>query len=81
MYSSGTNLLPHLGYQQTLPNKDIRLYSKRANVPGLQLADILAHPVKQACLVEQGLISEGPGPFGQRRVAAVKTKVLHWHCY
>ena len=57
-----------------LTSKDIKIRTKAANIAGLQLADILAHPVKQALLREQGLIVDQGDSFGKRIYDAVKTK-------
>lgn len=57
-----------------LTSRDIKLQDKRANIAGLQLADVLAHPVKQACLREQGLITGGGGRFGLELHQSVENK-------
>jgi hypothetical protein len=76
VYQSGTNSLSHDKYQRALSSKEIKLQSKRACIAGLELADMLAHPVKSIYLHRKGLISEPPGPFGVRIHAAVHDKLL-----
>lgn len=60
--------------QQALTSSQLKLKPKTANIAGLQLADILAHPVKQGILRELGHIAQAPPPFAGRllEVAAAK---------
>jgi len=44
------------------------------NIAGLQLADVLAHPVKQSCLLEKGLIPSLSDTFGQKLIKVVDKK-------
>jgi hypothetical protein len=43
-----------------LTSKEIKLKPKNANIAGTQLADLLAYPLKQEILVENGRISDVP---------------------
>jgi hypothetical protein len=74
----------YLGYltpsevQSALTSKEVKLKPKLANIAGLQLADLLAHPVRKVVPVENGL-SAGPlSPFEQRVLAAIDSK---FHCH
>jgi len=64
----------HEHHQRVLTSKDVKLKPKTANIAGLQLADILAHPVKQALLVEKGMIPEPGENFGKLIYAGAKGK-------
>ncbi|MEA1937789.1 MAG: DUF3800 domain-containing protein [Pseudomonadota bacterium] len=66
IYESGTYYHKNEQFQRVLTSKDIKMRSKKDAVPGLELADILAHPVKQVMLVEKGIISEPGENFGKR---------------
>lgn len=66
VYESGTLMFPHEHHQKALTSKDIKLKPKTANIAGLQLADILAHPVKQALLFEKGKIVAPTKTFGRQ---------------
>jgi len=55
--------------------KEIKLQPEHANIAGLQLADVLAHPVKQACLVARGAVPDGGETFGKRVLDAVEEKL------
>jgi hypothetical protein len=57
-------------YQARLTSREIKLKPKSKNVAGLQLADLLAHPAKQRCLVRHGVPEVQESLFG-RRVADV----------
>jgi hypothetical protein len=74
VYESGTLMFSHEHHQRALTSKDVKLQRKSANIAGLQLADVLAHPVKQAFLVEKGVISGYGGTFGKQVYEAVKDK-------
>jgi hypothetical protein len=74
VYESGTLMFPHEHHQKVLTSKDIKLKPKMANIAGLQLADILAHPVKQALLFEKGKITDSSGNFGKQVYEAAKRK-------
>jgi hypothetical protein len=52
-------------HNAVLTSKKIKVKPKEANIPGLQLSDMLAHPVKQAWLAERGVVSQ-VGQFGAR---------------
>ena len=67
-------------FQQALTSRKLKLEKKPANIAGLQLADILAHPVKQSILIEEGRIHEPLGPFAQRLLAAIDKK-FNRHLY
>jgi hypothetical protein len=60
--------------QQALTSKELKLKQKSANIAGLQLADILAHPIREVILVENGLQAEGLSPFAERIVNAIDGK-------
>lgn len=74
VYQSGTLMFGHQHHQRALTSKKLKIQPKVANIAGLQLADVLAHPVKQACLAESGAIPDGPGVFGTRVYEAAKAK-------
>jgi hypothetical protein len=74
VYQSGTLMFGHQHHQRALTSKKLKIQSKVANIAGLQLADVLAHPVKQACLAENGAIPDSGAVFGKRVYEAAKTK-------
>jgi hypothetical protein len=52
-------------YQARLSSREIKLKPKPRNVAGLQLADLLAHPAKQRCLVRHGVSEVQESVFGR----------------
>ena len=68
-------------FQRALTTKQLKLKQKWSNIAGLQLADILAHPVKQMILCEQGRVAKAAiAPFAERLLDAVSPK-LNRHLY
>lgn len=74
VYESGTLLFDYRHHQRALTSRDIKLQAKAANIAGLQLADLLAHPVKQACLLEKQLVADTGEVFGKEICRAVEGK-------
>lgn len=74
VYEGGTIQYPREHHQRALTSKDLKVEPKTANIAGLQLADLLAHPVKQARLATAGLVPAGPREFGQRLYQTILAK-------
>ncbi len=74
VYESGTTYYSHENHQRALTSKDIKIQPKKANIAGLQLADVLAYPVKQALLVQKGLITDPGDVYGKKVYGAVAAK-------
>ena len=74
VYESGTLMFSYEHHQKVLTSKDIKLKPKTANIAGLQLADVLAHPVKQVLLLEKGKIADSGETFGRQIYEAAKEK-------
>lgn len=60
--------------QAALTSKELKLKSKSANIAGLQLADMLAHPVKQWVLRQKRLIYGDLAPFATALMTVVADK-------
>lgn len=67
-------------FQRALTSKQLKVKNKSANIAGLQLADLLGHPVRQAILRDEGRAIEPPAPFAARLMPIVDTKFNH-HLY
>ncbi len=61
-------------FGRALSSKEAKLKKKDANTAGLQLADQLAHPVRQKILFENGRLPGPPGLFGSKIARAIETK-------
>ncbi len=58
LYSDGNRFKSSAFFQQYLTSKEIKIKPKENNIAGLQLADILSHPLKKHTLVQKGLLPE-----------------------
>ncbi|MDD4888641.1 MAG: DUF3800 domain-containing protein [Phycisphaerae bacterium] len=67
-------------FQKALTTRELKLKQKSANISGLQLADLLGHPVKQGILVEKELGVRGVGVFAARLLDVLKGK-YNCHLY
>jgi hypothetical protein len=61
-------------FQRALTSKELKLKKKGANITGLQVADLLAHPVRQAILREKGRLTLPASSFVGRLVEVVEAK-------
>ncbi|MFQ5706146.1 MAG: DUF3800 domain-containing protein [bacterium] len=61
-------------FQSALTSKELKLNQKKANIAGLQLSDLLGHPVKQWVLRQNNLIKKDLAPFAKRLMSIVKNK-------
>lgn len=67
-------------FQSALTSRQLKLKEKKANISGLQLADLLAHPTKQWVLRHYGLIDNSPAPFAERLMKIIEGK-FNRHLY
>jgi hypothetical protein len=65
VYETGTLMFGSEMHQRALTSKEIKMELKRSNIAGLQLADVLAHPVKQMALNSKGVCLERISDFGK----------------
>lgn len=61
-------------FQKPLTSHEIKLKPKSANIAGLQVADLLAYPVKQDILTRWNRISAPEGTFSNDVLLAIKSK-------
>ncbi len=67
-------------FQSALTSRELKLKQKRANISGLQLSDLLGHPVKQWVLRKSNFIEQDLAPFAKRLMPIVKDK-FNRHLY
>ncbi|MGQ9850197.1 MAG: hypothetical protein ACUVSU_09130 [Aggregatilineaceae bacterium] len=79
-YERGAWMIRASAFQAALSSRQLKLKDKRANIAGLQLADILAHPVKLWVLRQYGLVEPGTTAFGQQLVEVAQSK-FNCHLY
>jgi len=80
IYDNGAWMMPPHVFQTALTSRELKLKQKNANIAGLQLADVLGHPVKQWALKRYGLLREALSPFGERLLNTVEPK-FNRHLY
>jgi hypothetical protein len=74
VWESGTHHREATFFQQVLTSKEVKLQKKQANIAGLQVADLLAHPLKQNILQEARVEGISLGLFGMKVCQAVASK-------
>ena len=75
IYNNGTDYLTGQQVRDYLTSKEVKLKKKKANVAGLQLADLLANPSKIDILLEHECqLQNLPGAMTHRINEAVRTK-------
>jgi len=65
-------------FQTAITSRELKVKPKSANIAGLQLADLLAHPCRHDILREFGRITEEPAPFARLLMEAIRDK-FHRH--
>lgn len=70
----GEQYLSREDVEATLTSREAKLAKKAANVAGLQLADLLAHPLTRDVLVAYGRIANRGGPFADQIAAISEMK-------
>lgn len=63
VYDSGTLRFRAGFHARTLTSRDLKLKPKSANIPGLELADLLAHPTKTIVLIQHRIVEPLVGGF------------------
>ncbi len=69
-HKSGTTYFKHEVSQRVLTSTSIKFRTKLANIAGLQLADLLAHPVRQMLLLDKNRIAD-PGDVFWKKICKV----------
>jgi hypothetical protein len=73
-YERGKHFLRRDTARATLTSKQLKLKPKRANIAGLQLADVLAHPLTRDVLVAYRRLPDRGSPFAEQMAEAVTAK-------
>lgn len=74
LYHGGTLFVPVTSWQAHLTSAELKVKPKTANIAGLQVADLLAHPSRRQVLLEHGFMQHGPATFGDRITAVLEGK-------
>lgn len=74
LYEDGTQFLSAQSFQGVLTSRELKLKKKIANIAGLQMADLLAYPIKQDILTKDGIAGVSQGDFGEKLCTSVQSK-------
>lgn len=80
IFERGVWMTPPQTFQEALTSSQLKLKAKSANISGLQLADLLGHPVKQWVLRQNDFIQEEPSMFAKELMKMVAEK-FNRHLY
>lgn len=80
LYRVGTFYRSKDFFQRALTSREIKLKPKSANIGGLQVADLLAYPVKQEILLDRKQISD-PGDVFSKDICKVITSKYNRQVY
>jgi len=80
VYERGAWMTKSATFQAALTSSELKLKPKSANIAGLQLADMLGHPVKQWALKRVGHAVDDLAPFAQRLMGVIEGK-FNRHLY
>jgi len=74
LWRLGTDFLDPKQFQESFTSRQLKVKPKTANVSGLQLADILAHPSRAEILNEEGLLGRNLAPFSMKVIRILQHK-------
>lgn len=79
LYANGNHNIRAQRWQFRLTSKEIKIKPKTANICGLQLADLIAHPSRREILIEKGLKTSDTNVFGDQISAILRESKYHRH--
>lgn len=74
LWANGREYVNPEQFQSSLSSREIKIRPKTANVAGLQLADLIAHPSRSEILAEQCLLGREIPPFAREIIEILKVK-------
>lgn len=74
LWEQGTNYVEPHHFQNALTSKQLKVKTKANNVSGLQLADIIAHPIRNEILNEYNLGKFQISPFAGKIIKILQSK-------
>jgi hypothetical protein len=74
LWESGTDYVPPEQFQKSFTSRQLKVKPKSANVSGLQLADLLAHPSRAEILAEHRLLGRPLASFSLKVIEILKNK-------
>lgn len=74
LWEQGTEYVAPKQFQASLTSSQLKVKPKTANISGLQLADIIAHPSRAEILDAEGLLGRPLAEFSKRVIALLQEK-------
>lgn len=79
LYERGTDNIPSERWQQCLTSHELKVKPKSANIAGLQIADLIAHPSRREILIEHQLVVDDRDTFGDQICAILRQSKYYRH--
>ena len=79
LYRHGTDYIPPERWQERLTSRELKVKPKKANIAGLQLADLIAHPSRREILIENQLLVDNRLVFGDQISAILRQNKYYRH--
>jgi len=74
LFEKGTEYIEPSKFQRFLTSKQLKVKPKSANIDGLQLADLIAHPSRRQFLMQLDFVKKEKEIFGDQIIEIIKTK-------
>ena len=74
LWEDGTRHVAAEVLQESLTSREVKINAKDKNISGLQLADLIAHPLRSAILNEHGFYSRPLTPYVAQLLAILEAK-------
>ena len=81
LWEEGSEFVEAKRIQQCLTSKEIKIRGKSANIAGLQLADLVAHPSRRDAMARfdlNGGRTDRARPFGDQIIAILENKYARY---
>lgn len=75
IFKDGTDYIKAEDIDETLTSKELKIKPKSANIAGLQIADLLAYPIRRYALKFYGLLDDKRQTFNEDIIEVVKPKI------
>ncbi len=79
LYTRGTSYVSASRFQERLTSSQLKVKPKSANIAGLQLADLLAHPSRREVLISSALLRDSRTTFGDQICAILHQGKYYCH--
>jgi hypothetical protein len=74
LWEQGTDFVSPEQFQRSLTSRQLKTKPKTANISGLQLADIIAHPSRSEILDSEGLLGRPIAAFSRKVITLLQDK-------